>query len=318
LERNIALDILKITLAFMVVGIHSGFLSEVSSLAKYLTVNGLFRIAVPIYFIINGYFFHSIVVNNNIYPWIKRVFFLYLFWMFFYSYLWFTPVSFSLVETIKLIKTLIFGYYHLWYIAGIFGAAILLLFLRKLSSSLIFLIIIITFIIGVSIQYVGNYHFSENPRLDKLFNTLWVYRNFLFFGFPFFALGYLFKSTNIHERISLKLSLLLSVIGFFTLILESYVNYIQETRDGGFDSFISLLLVCPSIFLVFIKLQIKGQSKNIALYSSGIYFIHLLFLDIFIRHTNLIGTSLTFSVFSISIIASYLIIRLHKKLKFIL
>ena len=43
LNRNIALDILKLSLAFMVVGLHAGFLTDITSLGQYLTVNGVFK-----------------------------------------------------------------------------------------------------------------------------------------------------------------------------------------------------------------------------------------------------------------------------------
>lgn len=57
LVRNGALDVLKIAMAFIVVGMHAGFLTDISPIAAYLTANGLFRIAVPVFLLINGYFF---------------------------------------------------------------------------------------------------------------------------------------------------------------------------------------------------------------------------------------------------------------------
>ena len=58
MERNISLDLLKLGMAFMVVGIHAGFMADINPLVKYLTVDGLFRIAVPVFLIINGFFFY--------------------------------------------------------------------------------------------------------------------------------------------------------------------------------------------------------------------------------------------------------------------
>ena len=59
MERNVSLDILKLSMAFMVVAAHARFLSEISPLGEYLTVNGLFRIILPVFLIINGFFFPS-------------------------------------------------------------------------------------------------------------------------------------------------------------------------------------------------------------------------------------------------------------------
>ena len=42
----------------MIVGLHAGFLKDVNEYVSFLTVEGLFRIAVPLFFIINGYFYH--------------------------------------------------------------------------------------------------------------------------------------------------------------------------------------------------------------------------------------------------------------------
>lgn len=50
-ERNISLDLLKIILAIFVVGLHCGFLKDIDFSLKVLTVNGVFRIAVPILFV---------------------------------------------------------------------------------------------------------------------------------------------------------------------------------------------------------------------------------------------------------------------------
>lgn len=65
LNRNISLDILKIALAFMVVGLHAGFLSSVTSIGYYLTVNGVFGIAVPIFLLIGGFYFYTAVSKDN-------------------------------------------------------------------------------------------------------------------------------------------------------------------------------------------------------------------------------------------------------------
>ena len=57
MARNISLDITKILLACMVVALHVGIFIDLNPVSYQITVNGLFRIAVPIFFIINGFFF---------------------------------------------------------------------------------------------------------------------------------------------------------------------------------------------------------------------------------------------------------------------
>jgi peptidoglycan/LPS O-acetylase OafA/YrhL len=55
-QRNITLDILRIVMAFMVIGSHGGFLREFGQFARYIYVSGIVRIAVPIFLNTNGCF----------------------------------------------------------------------------------------------------------------------------------------------------------------------------------------------------------------------------------------------------------------------
>jgi hypothetical protein len=80
------------------------------------------------------------------------------------------------------------------------GAAIILLILRGLPSSILTMSIMLTFSGGVLIQYLGNYHILERTILEKLFNYHWFHRNMLLFSYPFFCIGYLI---NKHSCINL-------------------------------------------------------------------------------------------------------------------
>jgi len=313
MQRNITLDILKIVLASMVVAMHSGFLDDISNLGHYITVNGFFRIAVPIFVLINGFYFYNNVKQKTILNWFKRVFFLYLFWMFFYSYFWF-----KLNSPFHTISSFIIGYFHLWYLPGMIAAASILLLLKNLSLKVIITTIIITFFTGVAIQYFGNYHIINNDLTDSIFNRTYVHRNFLLFVFPFFFIGYLINKFNVKEIMSLKLSIVLAAVGLCLLLIESYLNFIHPLRDGGFDNFVSLILVCPAIFLLAIKFKIPSQNKELSYYATGIYFIHPIFLRIYPRIFILDETILTFLTIISSGIASYFLIKINRKLKVIL
>ena len=238
--------------------------------------------------------------------------------MVFYAYSWFSVLEFSFVGLSQLIKTIIIGYHHLWYISGMIGAAIILIILRKLPSVILVVTILLTFICGVLIQYVGNYHVLEGSVFDTIFNRAHYHRNMLFFSYPFFCIGYLINKHSLHNVVSFKLACILSAFGLLALLGESYINYYQENNDGGFDNFFSLLLVCPFIFILFMKSNISGTGKNIALYSSAIYFIHVFILSVFRKHTEFDGTLLTLITILASVFFSYFIIKANLKLKFLL
>ncbi|WP_143042455.1 acyltransferase family protein [Vibrio cholerae] len=318
MERNISLDILKLIMACMVVGLHAGFLEDVTELGGILTVEGVFRIAVPIFLLINGYYFFDVISGCRFKPWLKKVFLLYVVWMFVYSYCWFYLSEYSFKSIVILGLNIIMGYHHLWYMSGMIGAAIILFLLRKSSSPFLLISSFLFFVSGVAIQYLGNYHIFEGGGLDKLFNLLWSHRNALFFSFPFMCLGFLFNKHSVVNRISFKWALLGFSIGFFLLLTESYVNYINMNEYDGFDNYISLMLVCPMLFVFVSKVNIKGRTKEIALYSSAIYFIHPMILLSLKELTFLGETKLTLYAILASTIASYFIIKLDKKLKILL
>lgn len=305
-------------MAFMVVGLHARFLGEFSLLGQYLTVNGLFRIAVPIFLIINGFYFYPVLTKNKQFNWFKRIITIYIVWMVFYSYFWFAIPDFSFIGITTLARDVMLGYFHLWYISGMIGGAIMLLILRRLPSIILVITITLTFLCGVIIQYLGNYHVFEESVLDELFNYHWFHRNMLLFSYPFFCIGYLINKHSLYMHFTFKSASILSGLGLLLLLAESYFNYYQQGRDGGFDNFFSLLLVCPFIFILFMKFNIPGKSKNIALYSSAIYFIHWFYLIVFRRFTEFEPTLLTVCVILISAVTSYFIIKVNNRLKFIL
>jgi len=316
-NRNFALDVFKIAAAFMVVGLHSGFLADVSSIGNYLTVNGLFRTAVPSFLLINGFYFYPVLVKEKSAYWIKRVLYLYFFWMLLYSKVWFRPSEISFIEIAQIAHTLIFGYWHLWYLSGLLLSAVLVILFKNHPPRLMIPIILIIYVSGVIIHYTKHYHMVDNLPIIGFFTNKW-FPGFLFTAFPFFYIGLVINKLNIHERVSIKYSAGLSLIGFTLLISESYFNYIESSRYGVFVNLASLLMVCPALFLLLMNLNFRGKSKEIASYSTGVYLIHIYILRFYHFHTDIEGTALTFMIFISSILASYFLIKVNKRIKFIL
>jgi surface polysaccharide O-acyltransferase-like enzyme len=315
LGRNVALDILKLLMAFMVVGIHAEFLKDISVAWSYFTVFGIFRIAVPVFLVISGFYFYLALENNTTARWFKRCLMLYCFWMLIYSVFWFKPTEQSLK---MFLIQLVVGYYHLWYVAGMIEAALMLVILRRFNSPMLVFISVAAYLMGVIIQYAGNYHTVDNAWLDNIININFVHRNALFFSFPFFCMGYLIHKHNIHKLISFTAAKLLTALGIILLSAEIYFNYIAPGRDGGFDNFLSLLIVCPAIFILFTHINLFSETKSIALYATAIYFVHPLFL---VPLSSLLATQatlFTLVVIALSVVAAYFLVAINKKAKFIL
>lgn len=312
--RNVSLDMFKVLLACMVVGIHGFFLVDVSPLLAFLTEDGLFRIAVPIFFMINGYYFHTVCDEGRARRWFVRIGILYAFWMLFYAYFW----SGQIHRTLDLLAILFVGYWHLWYLAGALGAAAMLLMLKRFRERYVILLMLLLFATGVAIQYLGNYHVFEGSAADTWFNRLPVHRNFLFFAFPFFYLGYLFRRHDLKDRLSFAAVATGAAAGLLLLGAESLLNFYAPAREGGFDNYAALLIAAPALFLLVVKTPIVGNSRTLALLANGIYFIHV--LVIIVLGKIMIAEGLTFTLITLflSVIAAMLLVRIHRRTGYIL
>lgn len=318
MTRNIALDILKVLLAVMVVGIHTYFLRDINSLAEYLTVNGVFRMAVPIFFLTSGFYFFQALAGDTHGRWLKRVLMLYAFWMLFYSYFWFRPSAWSIEELWRLLLIIFLGYYHLWYVAGVIGAALMMTLMRHWRWPWMTVLVIVAYGVGTLLQYIASYQWLNDQDIDKFLAGSWSHRNFLFSAFPFFCIGYFINKFSLHRQITLTFAVVAACVGLISLIAESYFNYQNLANDTGFDNMASLILVCPAIFICTLKTNIQGGTKNLSLYSAGIYFVHIFFLLACLRLFDLDGTRLTFVILGLSLIASFFLIKINRRLKVIL
>ncbi|WP_405608534.1 acyltransferase family protein [Polaribacter sp. Asnod1-A03] len=303
-SRNISLDLLKIILAIFVVLIHCSFFIDINLEVYHLTKNGLFRTAVPVFFLINGYFFKQVIDNKSIVKWMLRVFILYSVWMFIYAPLWFS------LDFKSIIINVLVGFHHLWYIKALLFCGILLFIIRKIKVKFLFFISFVLFSLGVLVQYLRNIH--------VLYFDVYSHRNFLFLGLPLFILGYLIHKKSLQTKLSSKQNLFLILLFTVILLIESYINYYYNFDRN--DNLFSLIFLCPLTFLYAFNLQLKSNvnSKNISLVSTAIYLIHpwvMHFLSLIYKFNSI---SLSFLTIFVSVLFSYFLIKLDTKIKYLL
>ncbi len=298
----------------MIIFFHCKFYKEYNQTISYLLVNGLFRIAVPIFFIINGFFLDLVIKKNLIFKWFKRVILLYFIWMLLYSPIWFTL---SLKNNLK---NIIIGYHHLWYIKAMLLSGLFLSIITKKNNSIkkLTIISLLFFLIGILIQYNGNYYFFNDHLILKISNNLYAHRNFLFLGIPFVCIGYIIKKKKYHIIKSKRKFLIITLICIMCLFLESYFNYLYSNK--AFDNLFSLLLICPLLFILFYNINVKSNfnGKNISLLSTGIYLTHPLVISFFKHFFLLKPTTLSIITLLTSSLIAYALILIKKHFKFIL
>lgn len=326
MPRNIALDYFKLILSGLVVLIH---LQAHPISLEFLIGNGIARIAVPCFFIINGYFLASIINDKSTFrQYIKRLIILYVAWMFIFSGFYIDKIlhinSFkSLCLTLLL---LVLGYYHIWYIAALIYASLLLKLVISANVNK-YIILVVSFILFSFVFFVYALPLIDTSGLSGpmsyfaellFFKRDYLIRNFLFMGFPFLFIGY-FIHTNIislPKKLHIALIIILSVL----LLTESRLllyfcnsNGVRITNDFR----LSLFFLCPLIVLFFVKYPLIKESDGfISKLASAIFFIHPLILFIIDSAYN--SYQYYFIILFLSVLLGTILITLNKKFKIFL
>jgi hypothetical protein len=237
--------------------------------------------------------------------------------MLIFAYFWLPPIYAS---PLKVASTFIFGFNHLWYLAALFPAGFLLYAIRKCSNKTLLIGAVVLYLTGYTIQTLGNLNaFSEPSIASKLVNYSPIYRNFLFFALPFLSIGYVFSRTNFHQKVTKTKVIIALIASFISLLLESLISFYIYT-EATFNMSISFLLFGPALFLTAFAFSINSKlnGKTISSFSIAIYLVHPVIIVINEHLLKLESTYLTFVTIIGTWIASYLLIQLNKKLKYIL
>lgn len=316
MQRNISLDVLKLILAVVVVISHAQVLLGYSDLAYQLTVQGVFRIVVPIFMLVSGYFFINVIRSRSLYSWLKKVVPMYIFWMLVYAYFWWDISEATPYEILRILRVAVMGYHHLWFLSALIGAAILMYMLRNWPLKALLALSLALYGMGVFFIYAGRYHLFAGTPLDALFNEGWFYRNFLFFGFPFFSIGYLLRRLEGIRQWNRRYYILWSLGGTLLLLGESYLNYLGLEGLPPFDMYLSLLILCPGLFLWVLSVQMPSDSTILAYYATALYFIHPLFISLFEALSYRPGNTLAMLALASSLLAVVLLKGSRKRLGF--
>ena len=303
--RSLSIDILKIILAFFVVFLHMHVLRDYNSSLSYILVNGLFRIAVPVFLIITGYYFYYVDNMKRLKKWLIRIFLLYLIWSVIYIPFWKNNMVWA---------NIIFGYHHLWYLVGTFFAGIILFILRKKSTGRLLMLILILFTCGYVIQLLGNSHYFKG-NMDLVLNFFPSYRNFLWVCFPFLGIGFLIKKLGIDVKN--KPSAFLVIVSVFLVIFEAFINdkIIGLDKNESIDILFSLLFACPLLFLYCKNMPFKTDSKILASISTAIYLVHPLIMELMF---NTLHISSTGAFITVLLIISIILVYINNKIKYLL
>ena len=277
-NRNVGIDLLKYLCAFLVICLHSDFYGKTY-------VDTIARIAVPLFFMITGYYYTILKENNKIFSQMKKIFILMLT----------TNLFYTVIDVIRSKKsyapfcnfTAFFRFLllnerpiwsHLWYLGALLYGLLLIYISDKLSlrKKMYFFIPILLCINLI----LGNYSTVIFGHALPIAYS----RNFLFMALPFLLLGdclYQFRSKLKTKNSFLFLALILSVI--FTFAEQGLLLHFNAYDNRDF--FLGTTLTVVSIFLLTLQnshlfsssfsLKISCLGKYLSL---GIYILHPLII----------------------------------------
>lgn len=302
IPRHDAFDILKFLCAFLIVAIHAPFPGIGGSYFRSLC-----RIAIPIFFMITGFFYQYTVDKNKEIKQIKKIITLFVGANLLYFALHILVAiitgegALHYLKNILTVKTL-FNFLvlneslfagHLWYL----GAILYVLVIAALAGRFGFmkLLYILTPFLLIGDLAIGKYSIL-------LFNREFpfvIVRNFLFVGIPYFCVGSLINKYQnaISEKLSnKKIVLSLCIILFSaTTLLEKYFLTIHGLNAPR-DHYISTTFLACAVFVLFMlsyhrELHVsEGIAARIGReYSTLIYIVHPIVINVLAYVFNKIG-----------------------------
>lgn len=286
-RRNYSLDLLKFIASFFVVCIHFKFFGKAG---EYVTVAA--RFAVPMFFMISGYY----CFNDDLDKIRKKVIriariYLTAFVMYFCfnvlvklfnglqeEAVWYVSTYFRIRYTLK---TILFNEsitaIHLWFLGSlIYSYGVRCLVVKtKINVNIIYVlscVLLATHLsLGIGLSVIG----IETPTF-LLKN--YMLRNFLFMGFPMFAMGQLIreKEDAILKLMSGKIVALLIVLSIIDTAIVCRIDWTKEIYVGS-------ILMAFALVVIALKMKNKEYSPMmIELFGTHVivYVIHVMLGDI--------------------------------------
>lgn len=313
--RLISVDYLKAICCFLIICIHFPFPEPVGGVVKVLA-----RTAVPIFFMISGYFYTPDKTKNQLQKVLSIAVISTVLYM-----CWDLAISiangsvgnditelFGIANILRflLFNETLFGA-HLWYLWALIYVYLFYWIAERLKIKKLLIYISLALIL-IDLVF-GKYSLLI---FGREYQTFYV-RNWLFVGIPYFTIGNYIKNKQewIQDRISLRLALLGLAVSTILCFCEKYILDIYNlnaTRDHYFFTFFMSIW----LFILFLHFDIKCEDKLSSigkLHSTNIYIVHMWIISIVgwlqnrISFINRIIYIMPFIIFGGSLVISHIL-----------
>ena len=321
--RNLGLDLLKIFSCIGVVALHStmpGFTLEQYNVSAYLYYLGTY--AIPLFFMVNGYFLlnKKELTYSYVFSKIAGILTVVSVWN---ILIWLVRRDFTVNPLRKIIGSLVQkGYfYQFWFFGSLIIIYLTLPIIKKEfeKSYSYFVILLILIVIGIVIEIINTFiiHKPIQQYVPQTFR-LWTW-------FFYYILGGYLGKINIQEIkltkfiiISFSIIFIISPILLFYLAKNVYHNIFAEYF---YDAMI-VKIVSTGLFILFVKIEKHIVLKNnelIVMVSSltmGVYIVHTFILAQVVKYidTN-VGYNTTI-ILIITLSISFFISRIIWSIKY--
>ncbi len=301
LGRSRAVDLLKLALALMVVGIHANPFRELGRTALLMTGDGIYRLGVPVFLLFNGYFLQAALQKGRGWAYVRRAATLYVIWMLLYLPIYWPALMAQ--SGWQNLRMALFGYWHLWYLSGMALAAAIIVPLAGWSVGRLAALMAVTLAAGLALFYGQAWDlFSIDSRV--LQDPLPAHRNALTLCLPYLLMGVLIHRLRLAEVLPRGPVLAVAVVAAVLVPLESL--WVAYTAPVGFphDTMASLALAAPALMIAAMQWPGHVADRRIGDYASGIYFVHVAFVSMLLRHTFMADPSWRPAVWTIAVLGS--------------
>lgn len=305
-SRSNVIDLFKLVLAVMVVGVHVPLFSDMHPDAGTVLTEGLYRIAVPSFICLTGYYLQLARPG----AWFRatlRFIGLYLIWSLIYAPVWVDAVIASERPVLTLLKSMVIGYWHLWYLAALCFAIPLFALLHRAPTAHLLGIAISLFLIGLALQY------GEILTVQPRNLPLHYWRNGLFLALPFLLLGHLLRRHRLAERVDPRSLLFLALASIALLMIEAILMAHFGGYTGHADFRLCLLIAAPSSVVFALSLAGRrfgtGLPKGLGDIATALYLLHPGFIITFNKVGLVISTPTTIVILVLTMASALVLIR---------
>ena len=293
------IDILKALCAFLIVCIHVPFPGKVGAYFTTLT-----RVAVPVFFMITGYFYSDTVARHKEKHQIKKILYLlveanalFFIWNIalnvlrgenIVAYIRSIFTGMNLLKFFLLNESPLAG--HLWYLGAIFYVLVIVLMMDKFNCRKV--LYYLTPALLIADLVLGKYSLlifhREFPYI--------LVRNFLFVGIPYFCIGTLIREKRCSETWNKKVLQILIVVFAITSLAERFA-LVNAEMNATRDHYLSTTFLAVCLFAY--TLKSNWHNKELAVigrkYSTWLYIIHPIFITAFSMVAGKLGIKSIYS-----------------------